>query len=184
MARDAEVRLDVADQLQGIFAWTVALVHEGEDRHAPTLAHFEQLPGALLDALAIVEEHHGAVGGDQGAVGVLGEILVAGRVEQVDLVPLVFELHHARRDRDAALLLELHPVRGRMPLGPARFHRPGQMDRASVQEELLRERRLARVRVADDGERPPAADEGFELRIYVHDTRNQGNRRGAPAGRP
>ena len=84
MTHDAEVGLDVADELERIFAGAIALVDEGEDRRAPPLADGEQLPRALLDALAIVEQHHGAVGGDERAVGVLAEVLVAGRVEQVD----------------------------------------------------------------------------------------------------
>src|SRR5688500_490573 len=41
------------------------------------------------------------------------------------------------------------------------------MDGAAIQQQLLGERRLARVRVTDDGERPPTADEGFELGIDV-----------------
>ena len=117
-------------ELERILADAVALVDEGEDRRAAPLADGEELPRPLLDALAVVEQHDGAVGGDERAVGVLGEVLVARRVEQVDVVALVLELHHARRDRDAALLLELHPVGRGVPRGrrdltdPARWMAP------------------------------------------------------------
>jgi hypothetical protein len=53
-----------------------------------------------------VEHHHRAVDRGQGTVGVLAEILVARRVEQVEGEPLVLEAHHRRGDRDAALALD------------------------------------------------------------------------------
>ena len=52
------------------------------------------------------------VGGHQGAVGVLGEVLVARGVQNVDAEALVLELHDRRGDGDAALLFNLHPVGG------------------------------------------------------------------------
>jgi hypothetical protein len=111
----------------------------------------EQLARLLLDTLPVVEQHDGAVRGDQRAVRILREVLVPGRVQQVDPVTVVVELQHARRDRDAALLLQLHPVGRRVTRRPPRLHRSRQVDRAAVQQQLLGERRLAGVGVADDG---------------------------------
>ena len=69
--------------------------------------------------LARVEHHDRGVGGGQHAVGVLGEVAVARGVEQVDDVVAVGELEHRRGDGDAALLLQLHPVRAPpAPLAP------------------------------------------------------------------
>ncbi len=156
---DPEVRLDVADQLERIAPGAVALVDEGEDRHPAHLADFEELPGPFLDATAIVEQHHCRVGCDQRPVSVLGEVGVAGGVEQVDLIAEIRELHHAGGHRDAALLLERHPVRRGMPRGAARLDRPREVDRAAVQEELLRQRRLAGVGVRNDREGASAGDQ-------------------------
>jgi hypothetical protein len=50
------------------------------------------------------------------------EILVARRVEEVEGVPLMLEAHHRRRDRDAALALDRHPVRAHPP--PRAFTSP------------------------------------------------------------
>jgi hypothetical protein len=97
-------------QRQRIARGPVALVHEGEDRHAALVADLEQFPGLALDALGCVDDHDDGVDGGQDAVGVLGEILVAGRVEQVDLVTVVLELERGRTDGDAALAFEFHPV--------------------------------------------------------------------------
>ncbi len=169
VACDPEVGLHIAQQLEWILPRSIALVDEGEDRGAAALAHLEKLASALFDTLAVVEQHHRAVGGNERSVGVLGEILVAGRVEEVDLVSLVLELHHAGCDRDTAFLLQLHPVRCRVACCATRLHRPREMDRSAVQEELFRQRGFPRIGVADDGERPPAADEGFQLRLGMHD---------------
>ena len=163
VAGNLEIGFDVAQQLERIFTHPVALVDEGEDRHAATLADGEQLPGAILDSFAIVEQHHRAVGGDECAVGVFGEVLVAGGVEQVDVIAVIHELHHARRDTDAALLFELHPVRRGVARRTPRLDRPGEVDRSPVEQELFREGRLPGVGVADDGKRPAGADGILQL---------------------
>ena len=62
----------------------VPLVDEGEQRQAALAAHLEQLQRLGLDALGRVEHHDRGVGRGQHAVGVLGEVAVAGGVEQVD----------------------------------------------------------------------------------------------------
>src|SRR4029077_14650014 len=74
------------------------------------------------------------------------------------------ELERGRRKRNAALLLERHPVGRRMTTRLASANRPRELDRAGIQQQLLGKRRLARVRVRNDRERPPAADLSFELR--------------------
>ena len=96
----------------GVAAGPVPLVDEREQREAAVAADLEQLEGLRLDALGGVEHHHRGVDGGEHPVGVLGEVAVAGGVEQVDDAVAVGELQHGRGDRDAALLLELHPVRG------------------------------------------------------------------------
>src|SRR5260370_14098073 len=81
-----------------------------------------------------VEHHHRAVDRGQGAVGVLAEIpwaeiLVARRVEQVEGEPPMFKAHHRRGDRDAALAVDRHPIRGRPPPRAARLDLARQLDR-------------------------------------------------------
>jgi hypothetical protein len=132
MTLDAEVCFDVADELEGIFARAVALVHEGEDRNPAFFADIEQLARSLLDSAAVVEEHDSAVGGDERAIGVLREILVAGRVEQVDVVSIVLELHHAGGNGDPALLLELHPVGSGMTSSPPCLDGPCKVNRPTI----------------------------------------------------
>ena len=96
------------------------------------------------------------VGGGERAVGVFRKILVARRVEQIEHRALIFERHHRGGDGDAALLLDLHPVRTRAACGPARLHLPRETDGAAQQQQMLRQRGLARVGMRDDGKGAPA----------------------------
>ena len=150
-------------QRQRLAHLAVHLVDEGDDRRGAQAAHFEQLDRLLLHALGGVDHHHRGVDRGEHAIGVLGKVLVARRVEQVDRVPGVLELHHRARDRDAALLLDLHPVGRRVARALARLDGAGQLDRAAVQQQLLGQRRLAGVRVRDDRERAPARDVAREV---------------------
>ena len=167
---DAELLLDLVEQLERVTAGAIPLVDERQQGELALAAHVEQLEGLGLDALGRVEHHHGGVGRRQHAVGVLGEVTVAGRVEQVDDRVAVGELHHRRGDRDAPLLLELHPVRSGGATTAAGFDGAGLgREGAAVQEELLGEGGLARVGVADDGERTTARR--FLSRRKMHLTR-------------
>ena len=160
---DAERALEVVEQLQRILRRTVELVDEREDRQPVPAAHLEQLARLLLDAVGRVDHHHDAVGGDQRAIGVFAEVLVARRVEQRHAAPLELELERRGRDRDAALLLERHPVGRRVAAGLAAADGAGQLDRAGIQQQLLGQRRLAGVGVRDDRERAPARHFALEL---------------------
>ena len=94
----------------GSRALAVHLVDEGDDRDVAQPADLEQLARARLDALGGVDHHDGRIDRGERAIGVVGEILVARRVEQVEDAVAIFEGHHRGDDRDAALALDLHPV--------------------------------------------------------------------------
>ena len=76
--------LDLLEQLEGMAAVAVELVDEGDDGDVAQAADLEQLQRARLDAAGRVDHHDGGIDRGQRAVGVLGEVLVAGRVEQVE----------------------------------------------------------------------------------------------------
>ena len=86
--------LEFVHQRQGVQRGPVALVHEREDGHLALAADFEELARLAFDALGGVNHHDHGVDRGQHAVGVLGEILMAGGVEQVDAIAVVVELEH------------------------------------------------------------------------------------------
>lgn len=161
-ALDLQHVFDFIEQLDGRAALAVELVDEGQDGRAAQAADVEQLDGLRFHAVDRVDHHDGGVDRRERAVGVFGEVFVARRVEQVDdvvaTVVAVRKLHHRRGHRDAALLLQLHPVGGGVAAGLACAHSAGHLDRAAEPQQLFRERGLARVRVGNDGERPAAPD--------------------------
>ena len=162
-----QARGDLVQQGHRVLGLAVQLVDEGDDRDVAQAADLEQLQRLRLDALGGVQHHDGAVGGGQGAVGVFREVLVPGRVEEVEhLCPPVFcrvlERHHRGGDGDAALLLDLHPVRLGAPVLAARAHGTGRADGSPRQQDMLGQGGLARIGVRDDGEGPAAQGLLFE----------------------
>ena len=160
---DAQHVFKLLHQRERILAGAVKLVYEGENRYGAHAANPEQLHRLLLNALGAVDQHHGAVGGDEGAVGVLGKVLVTGGVQNIDAVAVEIELHRGRGDGNAALLFNLHPVAGCVAGGLARLDGTGLTNRAAVQKQLLGQRGFAGVGVGYDGERAPAARFGGKL---------------------
>ena len=155
---DAEVVLHVVDDAEGVLANTVALVDQREDGEPSLLTYVEELPGLDLDPTAVVEQHDGAVGGHERPIGVLGEVLVPRRVQQVDPKALVVEVQNTRRDGDAAFLLHGEPVGSGVPGCFSGLHRPCEVNRTTKEQQLLGQRRLPGVRMADDREGTAASD--------------------------
>ncbi len=161
---DGEVLLDLVDDLEDIAALAVHLVTEGQDRQVAHPADLEELLRLAFDPLGAVDDHHGGVHGGQRAVGILGEVRVAGRVHEVEAVvlvpPLEVEGHGGGGDRDAAVLLHRHEVRARAPRLALGADLTRHLDRAPEQQEFLRQRGLARIRMADDREGAAARNFG------------------------
>ena len=88
------------------------LLTNAMQRDSARACDLEELLGLRLHAASGVDQDHGAVDRGQHAQRVLGEVLMPGRVEQVEDDVVVLEAQHGGGDRDAAALLELHPVRG------------------------------------------------------------------------
>ncbi|MGY4454748.1 hypothetical protein ACVWZR_009408 [Bradyrhizobium sp. i1.3.1] len=152
---ERERLLDLVEQLEHVAALAVHLVDEGDDRNVAQAADFEQLSGARLDALGSVDHHDGGVDGRERTVGVLRKVLVARRVQQIEHETLELERHDRGHDRDAALALDLHPVRtGVAPLALG-LDLAGEIDGAAEQQQFLGQRGFARVRVGDDREGAP-----------------------------
>ncbi len=170
---DPERALEIVHQLQRIARRAVELVDERQDRQPVTPAHLEQLPRLILDAVRRVDHHHDAVGGDEGAIGVFAEILVARRVEQRHASSLQLEFERGGRNRDAPLLFELHPVRRGVTAGFAAPDGARELNGTRVQQQLFRQRRLARIGVRDNRERTPSRHLALELggRGEVRDVR-------------
>ena len=130
----------------------VHLVDEAEARDVV----FGGLPpdgfGLGFDAFLAVKDGHRAVENAEGAFDFDGEIDVAGRVDEIDVVHLAVSRPEAARggglDGDAALLLFFHGVHD----GGAFMHFAHLVDLAGVIENPLGDGGLARVDVGGDAD--------------------------------
>ena len=103
-----------------------------------------------LDALAGVDHQQRALAGGERAVDLVGEVDMAGRVDQVEdvvlaVARLVVEPHGLRLDGDAALALDVHRIEHLLD-HLARLEPAGELDQP------VGERRLAVVDMGDDRE--------------------------------
>ncbi len=155
---DIEDLLNLIEQLNRFATFTIEFVDKGNDWRIPQSAHLHQLDGPLLDALGRIDHHQCRVHRGEGAIGILGEVLVTGSVQQVDDTVAIGELHHRGGNGDAALLLKLHPVGGGMPCRLATLDGTGKLDRTAKQQQLFREGGLTRIGVRDDGKGAALAD--------------------------
>ena len=158
--RHAQMLFDFVEQFERLAHFAVELVDEGDDRRLAAAADFEQLQRLRFDTVGAVDHHHGGIDRGQHTVGIFGEVLVARRVEQVDHGVAVLELHDRTGHRNAPLLFDLHPVRGRVAIALAALHGTGDLNRAREQQQLFSQRGLARVRVGNDRERAAAFEFG------------------------
>ena len=155
---DAQFLFHLVQQVERLLGGAVEFVDEDDHRRRTHTAHLHQFAGLRLDALGAVDDDDDRIDGRQRAVGVFGEVLVARGVEDVDLGALVFEAHHGRGDRDAALALDLHEVRRGAFLDLVAFDRPGDVDGPAEEQQLLGEGGFTRVGVGDDREGAAACD--------------------------
>ena len=126
----------------------VHLVDEHDARNVVAVGLAPDGFGLGLDALVAVEHGDGAVEHAQRALDLDGEVHVPGGVDDVEAVVVPEGGRRGRRDRDAALLLLLHPVHG----GGAVVDFADLMALAGVVEDPLGRRRLAGVDVRHDAE--------------------------------
>ena len=126
-------------------------------------ANAEELARLRLNTLRRVDHHHRGVRRHQRAVGILREVLVSGRIENVDTKIVIFKLHHRRGDGNAALFFKRHPVGGGVVVACLTLNATRGLNRAAVQQQLLGQRGFARIGVRDDRKGTPPLDLSFKF---------------------
>ena len=139
----------------------VHLVDEADARHAVLVGLAPHRFRLRLDTRHRVEHRDRAVEDAQRALDFDREVDVAGRVDDVDPVIRPETGGRGRRDRDAALLLLLHPVHHR----GAFVHLADLVGDAGVEQDAFGRRGLAGIDVGHDADVPRA----FEWCLSSHD---------------
>ena len=144
---DAEHRLQLIHQIERCLAEAVELVDKGKDGDAALPTDAKEFARLCLNPLRRIDNHDGTVHRHQRSVGVLAKVLMPWGIEDVDAIAVIVKLEHGGRDRDAALLFDLHPVGDGVTLCLARLDRAGEVNRPAVEEQFLGQRCLTRVRM-------------------------------------
>ncbi len=142
--------LDLLLHLFGLGRRQVDLVEHGHDLVIVVDRLIDVGERLRLDALGGVDHQERAFAGGKRAVDLVGEIDVAGRVDQVEDVVLavaraVIEPHGLRLDGDAALALDVHGIEHLL-------HHLALGEPAGRLDQPVGQRRLAVVDMRDDGE--------------------------------
>ena len=95
-------------------------------------ADLEQLDRLCLNTLGRIDHHDRRICSHQGTVGILGKVLVARSVKNIDTIIIIIKLQNGRSNRDTTLLLNLHPVRYGIFGVCLSLYRTGSIDGTSV----------------------------------------------------
>ena len=147
---DADHLLDLLADALGLGGRQVDLVQHHDDLVVVVDRLVDVGQRLRLDALRGVDHQQRALAGGERARHLIGEVDMAGRVDQIEdvvlaVVGLVVQPHGLRLDGDAALALDIHVVE-HLLLHVARLQPAGRLDQPVGQ------RRLAVVDMGDDCE--------------------------------
>ena len=166
-----QAQLHLVVDLEEVRADTVHLVDEGEPRHAVLGRLAPNRLGLRLHAADRAEHHARAIEHAQRPLDLDREVDVPGGVDDVDVVFRIAEVHPlpvagGRRgsDRDAALLLLLHPVHRRCAV----VHLADLMVHAGVEQNALGGRGLARIDMRADADVAIALDWSLTCHSNTH----------------
>ena len=143
-------------RIHGIRAGLVHLVDEANARHLVLISLAPHGLRLRLHTGNSVKAGHRAVEHTQRALHLSGKVHVARRIDDVDALVLPGAGRRGRRDRDAALLLLLHPVHGR----GAFVHFADAVGDARIKQNALGRRRLTGVDVRHDPDVPATIARG------------------------
>ena len=139
-----EELVDLVDDLGDAGVGAVDLVDDEDHRQAALERLAEDEPGLRQRSLGGVDEQQDPVDHRQPALDLATEVGVAGRVDDVELHPVVVDGRVLGEDRDPLLALEIHRVHDALvDVGTG-------AERARLPEHRVDERRLAVVDVGDD----------------------------------
>ena len=150
--------LDLVDQLERLAHFAVELVDERDDRRVARAADFEQPQGLRFDTVRGVDHHQRGIHRRQHAIGVLGEILVARGVEQVDARSRDTPSASPRLATEMPRCFSISIQSEVAWRAPCALSRSRDVNRTREEQQLLGERGLARIGVRDDGEGAPAPE--------------------------
>ena len=108
---DVQFLLQLVQQVERVFGFTVHLVDEDNHRRITHTADLHQLACLRFHTFRTVHHDDNTVHSRQRAVGIFSKVLVTRSIKDVDLVVMVVELHYRSGNGNTTLFFNIHPVR-------------------------------------------------------------------------
>lgn len=158
---DIEFGFKFFEQVERVFAIAVHFVDEDDDGGIAHPTDFHQSLCLFFHAFHAVDDQDNTVNGSERAIGVLGEVFVSGRIQDVDPLFFVVECHHRGGHRDSPLFFNFHEIRGGGFVDFVVFYGTGGLDLATEEQKFLCEGGFSGIGVGDDGKGFAFGDFGF-----------------------
>ena len=150
---DMQFLFDLVQQVERVLTVAVHLVDEHDHRSLAHTADFHQLTGLGFHTFCGIDHDNNAIHCRQRTKRIFSEVLVAGRIENIDIMTGIIESQHGGCDGDSTLLFNFHPVGGSCLLDLVRLDGSRHMNGASEQQQLFGKSRLTGIRMADNSKR-------------------------------
>ena len=155
---NAEHLLDFFQKVKRVLRFAVHLIDKGKNGNAAHGANLEQLFCLCLNAFCRVDDHDGTVRRHQGAVGVLGKVLVSGGIQNIDAGVFIMELQHRRSNRNTALFFNFHPVGHSGACALFALNDTSLLNGAAVEQQFFRQGSFAGVGMRNNRKRAALID--------------------------
>ena len=152
---DLQLLLQFVQQVEGILGLTVHLIHKDDHGRISHTTYLHQLQRLSLHALGTVYHDDDAVHCRQRAIRIFGKVLVTRGIQDIDLIVMIVELHHAGSHGDATLFLYVHPVAGGCLAYLVTLHGTSHLNLSAEEQQFLSERCLTSIWVCYDGKCAP-----------------------------
>ena len=91
---DPQLLLDIVQQIKGIVGIPVHLVDKCKNRNMTHNTDLKQLSCLRLYTFGCIDHHNSRIGGHQSTVCILREVLMAGRIQNIDAVAIIIKLQY------------------------------------------------------------------------------------------
>ena len=107
---DNEFLLQFIQQIKRIFRLTVHLVDKYDYRGITHTAYFHQLTCLRFHTFRTIHHNNDTIYGCQSTISILGKVLMARSIQNIDFIIIVIKLHHRSGHRNTTLLFNVHPI--------------------------------------------------------------------------
>ena len=150
---DMQFFFDLVQQVERILTVTVHLIDKHDHGGLTHTTDFHQLTGLGFHTFCGIDHDNNTIHSRQRTKRIFSEILVAGRIEDIDFMAGIIESHHGGCDGDSTLLFNFHPVGGSCLLDLVRLYGSCHMNGTSKEQQFFGKSRLTGIRVADNSKR-------------------------------